>query len=274
MNAGADHAAALAHSLQGFRYQFARRREDNGAIDAPGRFVAGVAGPVGAQRQGKLLGVGVAGPGKSHDALAAIPGHLDEDVGSGAEAVEGDGVAVLQQPVGTVADQAGAEQGGSQFIGVILRNGETVAGVRHRVFGKAAVDLVARVARLVAEVFALVPAEPAVAAAVAEPRNADPLSGFKVGNPVANPCDPAHDLVPRNQRQYRRFQVGIDDMQVGPANPAGGDLHQQLARCRFGAGYVLQSQRLAGAVEDHGSHRQSPVCFLRSQQGLAAAIRH
>src|SRR5262245_39478864 len=55
VNAGADHAAALAHGLQGGRDQRAHRREDDRAIKRLGRTIAGGAGPDGAELPREIL---------------------------------------------------------------------------------------------------------------------------------------------------------------------------------------------------------------------------
>jgi len=63
---------------------------------------------------------------------------------------------------------------------------------------------------------------------VAQPWDADALTHRQALNTLSYRIDPANDLVTRNNWHMRIGKLAIDDMQVGPANAAGGDLDPNL----------------------------------------------
>jgi hypothetical protein len=58
-----------------------------------------------------------------------------------------------------------------------------------------------------------------------------------------------------HERRARHVDLAVEDVQVGPADPAGMDLDQELPRSGFGVRDRVEPQRLAGLVEDHRAHR-------------------
>ena len=83
---------------------------------------------------------------------------------------------------------------------------------------------------MIAQIFPVHHAIGTDAAGVAEPRNADTLAHVQALDAGADCIDPAYDLVAWDNRHYRVRQLAIDNMQVGAADAAGGDLDPYLAR--------------------------------------------
>ena len=70
---------------------------------------------------------------------------------------------------------------------------------------------------------------PADAASVSEPRNARAVSGTVRHDVAADQADPSGDFAVRHDRIFDVGKLGVDDVQVRPANSAGADLHPNLA---------------------------------------------
>ena len=79
-----------------------------------------------------------------------------------------------------------------------------------------------------------------------EPGDADPLTQARHRHPGADLLDDAHDLVPRHDRQADVRQFAVDDMQIGAADAAGFDAHDDLARGGDRVGSFDQRKPLAG----------------------------
>ena len=199
------------------------------ASSGSGGAVAGILRRGAAERQGEGLRFGVAGAGEGVDAAALPDRDLGEDVGGGAEAVEAEHRRLAGQLERAVADQAGAEQRRRLDVAERVGKGEGVAGVGDAVGGEAAVAGEAGEQGIVAEILAALAAIGAMAAGPAEPGNADPVADAEALRALAQRRDPADDLVAGHDRQ-RALKVAVDDMEIGPADAAGGDLDQQLAR--------------------------------------------
>src|SRR5438105_6953826 len=67
----------------------------------------------------------------------------------------------------------------------------------------------------------------------AEPGHADPLADAELGT-AAERGDAADDLMPRDDREPRVGQFAVDEVQVGAAHAARGDLDDDLAGRRNG----------------------------------------
>ena len=142
-------------------------------------------------------------------------------------------------------------------MGVAVAVGEREAegGVGDGELGVAAVQRVAGEARRVAQVLPARAAVGAGPAGVAEPRDADAATGRERGwRPTPQAIDLAHDLVAGDQRQLGMRQFAVDHVQIGPADGAGPDPHQNLARAGDRVGDLRRAQRPSGGVEDHGEH--------------------
>jgi hypothetical protein len=61
-------------------------------------------------------------------------------------------------------------------------------------------------------------------------------------------------LVPRNQWQFRVRQFAIDNVEIGSANRACGNAHEQLSPRRFWLWHIAELQRLPRFLEHHCAH--------------------
>jgi len=105
---------------------------------------------------------------------------------------------------------------------------------------------------VVAEVFA---AGLAVAAFTARPREPWHANAIAAGEPVDAGAGLGHradDLVAGNDRGACVRQLAVDDMEVGAADAARVDLHQDLPRSR---GRIAQFHPLEGPLRSHQDHR-------------------
>jgi len=87
--------------------------------------------------------------------------------------------------------------------------------------------------RRIAEIFLPSQAKEAVSARPSEPRNSDTIADSEVAGLAAALDHSSDNLVAGNDRQ-RPVNVAVRDVQIGPANPAGGHLQQQFVIPRFG----------------------------------------
>lgn len=129
--------------------------------------------------------------------------------------------------------------------------------------GEAAVARIAGKERTVAEIFHALPAEPADAAGVSEPGNP-----YAVADPVrpdvaADEVDAADDFVAGNDGIFDAGKLAVDDMKVGPANPAGA--HRNANFCVAGdrIGALLHVQSHPRSRQHHRTH-----LFLRKLPDL------
>ena len=128
----------------------------------------------------------------------------------------------------TVADEPRAQQRRRGNVVVFVWNREAITLVGERVFGIAAVEVIAGEARVVAQVFVAARAVAAFAAGVAQPRHADAVADIEAFGRRAFFGDDADDFMPGNDRQLAVSEVAIDDVQIGAAHAAGANLDQQL----------------------------------------------
>ena len=71
---------------------------------------------------------------------------------------------------------------------------------------------------------------------------------------LAHRIDEADDLMTRDDRQPRLGQLTIDDMEIGAADRAGLDAHENFVRARNGCWPFLRRQRLPDPMQHHRSH--------------------
>src|SRR5207248_1093022 len=144
-----------------------------------------------------------------------------------------------------VADQSGAKERRDVQVGVPVREREAEALVGSGILGKAAVTVVARELRVLAEILEAGPTVAAVAVRPPEPRHADAPSV---------PNDLRRDHVSEHERELRPRELAVDDVQVGAADGAGLDPEEKLARAGLRLRDLRCAQRLAGRVEEHRAH--------------------
>ena len=161
---------------------------------------------------------------------------------------------VARHPERTVADQPGAQQRRRLGVGEIVREREAVAPVGQQVLGIAAVEGIAGEARRRAEVLLAGPAEAAVAAGPAEPGHAHASPFLEILDTVAPGRDPADHLVARHQGQLGLGEFAVDHVQIGAADPAGGNPDEQLAGAGLGPRQLRGTQLARRALQHHGPH--------------------
>ena len=97
---------------------------------------------------------------------------------------------------------------------------EAIGRIGHGVFGVSAVERVAGEERIFAEVFLVPAAIEALAAGIAQPRHAEAVADAEFLGALACLDDRTDNLVSRNEGELGVGQFAVDDMQVGPADPA------------------------------------------------------
>src|SRR5213078_5285615 len=110
--------------------------------------------------------------------------------------------------------------------------------------------VVAQHDELAAQVFPPLAAEAATTAGE-HARDEDALADRPAAGAGAEGRDGAGGLVAEDQgRWLERLDAVIDVVQIGVAQPAGGDLHQDLARSGDGRRDIAQLERAVWPVED------------------------
>ena len=212
----------------------AARRPGSETSEPPSR----VTRPGRAELEREALGLGVARPGEREYAPALVGGHLADDVGGGAEAVEADPLRIAAEPQRAIADQPRAQQRRRLQVGIALGDRKAVALVGDRVLGVAAVELIAGEAGALAQVLPARAAVAALAVGPPQPRDPDPLPGREALGPLPRRLDRADDLMSDDQGQLRLAQVAVDHVEVGAADAAGVHRDQDLAGARLRLGEI------------------------------------
>ena len=101
---------------------------------------------------------------------------------------------------------------------------------------------------MVAEVLAAAQAIAASPARPGEPRDADRIARRDALAPRPVTVRPT-TWCPSTSGSFGLRKLAVDDVQVGPADPAGGDGHDDLARCWLGIVDSRLAQERAGRVE-------------------------
>ncbi len=166
----------------------------------------------------------VAGAGEREHSPALERRHLADHVGGGPEPVQPESLGVAGERQRAVADQPAAQQRRRLLVGESLGQRQAVALVGDRQLREPAVDVASGEARVHAQVLPSAPAVAALAVGPAQPRHAHPAA--VVGAP--------DDLVPEHDRELRRLDLVVAQVEVGAADPAGPDRQQQLARSVVG----------------------------------------
>ena len=228
------------------------------------------AGPVAAELPREILGGAVAGPGEGVDAAALGARHLGDDVRGGAEAVDAERLGRAGHHQAAVPDQPGAEQRRRLGVGVGVGQREGVPGVGAGVLGIAAVAGVAGEARRVAEILPPAPAVRAASAGVAEPGDADALPDRQPLGLGPERDDPPDDLMPGDDAVRHPRQLAVDDVQVGPADAAGGDPHHDLLRSRLGHRPLDRLEPIAPGGQRHRPHGRLSVARRKDAPAVRA----
>ena len=148
-----------------------------------------------------------------------------------------------------------------------------------RKFRIAAVNLIAREARVVAKALSAGLAVRANAAGVTKPGHANPITLGEALHALPQGLDDANNLMTRDKREFRPGKFAVQNMQVRPADTASLDAKQHLVRSRRRHGQLNLAQRLARDLKDHGTHgryysmtaRESARPARSASEGLAGA---
>jgi hypothetical protein len=253
VDAGADHASALAHLRQGRRHQRAHGREYDGRVERARRSLVRSAGPGGAELARDLLPVAIAGT-REGEHLASL-GHreLREQVRGGTETIQTDRVRLAGRPIRTEPDEPGAQQRRRLLIRVLRRDGEAEACVGHDLGRVSAVHRAAGEHRPIAQVLRAGAAVVAFTAGAGQPRDARAIADLELrdrGAPLANAAD---DLMTWNHRVVSLWQLAIEQVQIGAAHAAGGDVQQHLVRAQGRQRDRLADERRARRAQSHRS---------------------
>lgn len=224
-------AAPIERSSYG-RHEISRGREEDRSVERSGRALHGIADPIGSEFLGELA----VNPAAAHHKDAAPPmlEHLDREVRRAAEAVEPDGrtrddAGALDSPK---SDDARAEQRRGVLVIDIRRQriGKILAD--HRELGVAAVVVPPGKQRVGTEVLAAFAAVGADTTGLAQPRHPDAVSRLEAPGARSQRFHDAYDLVPGNDAAMLWRKVTLGQVEVRPADTAGDDSHEDLARGR------------------------------------------
>src|SRR6266567_104934 len=127
------------------------------------------------------------------------------------------------------ADQAGAQQRRDGNVVAVFAERESVAGVGNGMRGEAAVAGVSGEEGMVAEIFVALLAEAAHAAGISKPGDSDPVADPMRCDVAADKINAADNLVARNNRIFDGGKLGVDHMQIGPADPTGAHSDANLS---------------------------------------------
>ena len=203
--------------------------------------------------------------------------YLDGDVGGGAESIEAQFVPGLNsgKTQTAEADDSGAEERGGPLVWKLLGDGVDKVLWRNNVLGVATVHGITREGRVVAKIFRAAPTEFASAIGVVQPGNPYACANGKPVCARSQLFNEADDLVAWNDRRFLRDQFPFNDMEIGAADAAKGDAHQDFPACGLGSGIVLENQRIrfyrSRRVEDagfHGMDKRAGFCMDVNAKGL------
>src|SRR6266403_895211 len=177
------------------------------------------------------------------------------DRGAGrSESVDAEPLGLTGETQRAVSDQPRAQQRRSLLVVVAVGQREHVAGVSNYHIRVAAVQLIPGEPGVDAQVLPAGPAGFALAAGPAQPRNADPGADSGMIDPAAPRDHSTDDLVARYDRMIQRRQLAVDDVKIGPAHTAAGDLDQNLPGAWRRIRPRRWLQRLPRTHQLHGEH--------------------
>jgi hypothetical protein len=154
----------------------------------------------------------------------------------------------------TVPDQAGTQQWRSLHRRHVFRQGETVSMIRDGIFVESPVHPVAGVAGLFTKLFLSPFTIITMAAAPAQPRDADDSARFEVPGCPAGLDDFTNDLMTRYQWKSGFAEVTINDVQIRPADPASKNTDPDLPTVGPGFRDILHIQSLEMFIQNHRPH--------------------
>src|SRR5207302_157027 len=121
---------------------------------------------------------------------------------------------------------------------------KAISRIGDDVFGITAVKLISSKTRFATEVLPAARAKYAMPAAGAQPWHTDAGAYAVFGNVGAARNDCTDNLVAGNHRKLGVGKLSVDEMQIGPAHPAGVDRDERLSRLQHRKGQRRSVQRL------------------------------
>jgi hypothetical protein len=111
---------------------------------------------------------------------------------------------------------------------------------------------------MIAKIFHPFTAKQAGAVYTAQPRDAEALPDLHTRNICPQHFDATDNLMPRSDRSEKRLQLTSSDVEISPANPAGLNPKQNLARSRVWNGQSFKMKRIllnrSRPMKHSGSH--------------------
>src|SRR4029077_5608304 len=254
MDAGADHAAALADDLQRRWNESAHRGEDDRTVEGFRRSLIRVSGPASAERTRKALSCRITWSRKREHVTALPVRDLRDDVSGGSKAVQPEFLAFSGDSKGSPTDQSCAQQRRGRGIIPVGGQWKYKPRVSDNVSRIAAIARVTGEQRTITKVFLPTRAVSASATRITEPRDADAHSDFHRPGVRSNLVDTTDDLVARNNRKFWVRKLAIADMQVGAAAPTGVNAHPDLPESWRRIRKLGKDERLAGPDQPHRAH--------------------
>ncbi len=255
---GTDHRASAPHRGERERHQRPHRSEEDCGVELFRRSLHRASRPHGAQlaREPLRLRIPRAREGEYPPPLEA--GHLRNQVCRRAEPIEPESFRVARGAQRAIADEPGAKQWRRLQIRVGGREREAEPRLGARVLSIAPVQLVAGEDRLDAQVLSARSTEATRAARVAKPGDADAVAFAEAGAVLrrlrTQPFHRANDLVAGHDRQPGLGQLAVDQVQVGPADAAGANAHDQIAWAGLGDVPLDRLERSARPLQHHCAH--------------------
>jgi len=141
-------------------------------------------------------------------------------------------------------------------VRIAVRNGKAKPFIRRHVLRVTAVQGVTVELSLFTKVFPTRLAITADTAGPAEPGNTHSGAGLEAFRVFAYFYHLAHNLVTKDEWQFRIRHLSVRNLKVGPADSAGTDLHQDLAFPTFGAREACLVQSGFHGLKDHRFHHR------------------
>jgi len=257
VNSSADHAAAFCARPERKGHKFSGRGKNDGCIERRGRRLADSAGPGRAERPGEGLSLIVVLPSKCVHIFAEKHRRLRDDMRCRAESVKADTTGFPGKGESAEPDEPSAKKRRGFFVAESGWNGETESFVGDRELRESAVNSIAGEARLVAEIFPAAFTVTAYSAGGSEPGHTDAVINGEPGRALSACGNRSDDLVAADERPFRRWELSVNDMEVGTAYPAGAHPYEHLVFAGRWNGNIHNSKWCAWFPEDRSFHRKS-----------------
>src|SRR5271166_1613548 len=211
--------AAFSQTAQSGNDHVPAGRKGYGAIQFDGRFLSLVSDPGRTERFGQMA---MRSPSRGN-VYIAFPGAQNRDgkMRRRAETEQPDSLAMLYacDPKTAKTDDAGAQKRRGMQIVERLGKGKYEINTGGGIFGIASVHGVSSEGGGIAKVFHAMPAIPAVPVNAADPGNTNACPNRKLrGGPLD---DVAHNLMTRNYSLAARWELALNNVQIGSADAAG-----------------------------------------------------